>query len=139
MKKVIVVIIFTILMLILVVSTIIITKSADKEANENLRKNFVISIKKTSGFNVTENISSQHKEGESVCETITQLKLNETFMKSIGCESEETCETEHGVYYTKSFKCIYTFTNNKTSVPNNLPFDRQTCLAMKGLWIEGNC
>ncbi len=137
MRKVIVLIIFAALMLILVTATIIITSKADKDANKELRENFFITLKKN--VNQSNSLNITHQEGEIICEDIQQLKLNETFMESIGCETEENCKTDHGVYYTKEFKCIYPFTTNKTSVPNNLPFDRQTCLAIKGMWVEGVC
>lgn len=137
MRKVIAVIIFVTLILILVTATIVITSKADKNKNKELRENFFITLKKN--VNQSDNLNLTHQEGEIICENIQQLKLNETFMKSIGCDTEENCKTNHGVYYIKEFKCIYPFTTNKTSVPNNLPFDRQTCLAMKGMWIEGVC
>lgn len=136
MKKGVAILIFLILITILIVSAIILTRNADKQANEQLRKNFSIAIKKS---NTPENKTFNYKDGESICENIEQLKLNETFMKSIGCESEETCKTDHGIYYTKKFKCIYTFKENATSVPGNIPFDRQTCLTLDGIWMEGEC
>ncbi len=119
MKKGIILLVFIGLLLVLILSTVILTRNADKQANEQLRKDFFITIKKSSNFNETS--SSLPKEGQSICKTIQQI------------------EVENSVYRTVSFKCIYTFTNSQTSVPNNTPFDKQTCLAMNGIWIQGEC